>query len=158
CHRDATQAMPRARPRAGGQGLLRDRRSAKLRRVCSPASAQATARPLTRAEDNMQNLASLDGCLDPETLAAYVDGRLAPDELALTDHHIDACQACRGELSALAAVHTEPASQAGPNALHGRLGRFVVMRELGHGAMGAVVRAWDPELTRAVAIKVLHDV
>ena len=37
-----------------------------------------------------------------------------------------------------------------------RLGRYVVRGELGKGAMGVVLRADDPLLDRAVAIKVLH--
>jgi tetratricopeptide (TPR) repeat protein len=37
-----------------------------------------------------------------------------------------------------------------------RLGRYVVMGELGRGGMGVVVRAMDPKLGREVAIKVLH--
>ena len=99
--------------------------------------------------------------LDPDTLAAYVDGRLAMAELGLADRHIDSCQTCRHELSALAAIHTQPpartpASAAGP--ADDRLGRYEVLRELGRGAMGLVLRAYDPELARPVAIKLLHDV
>jgi tetratricopeptide (TPR) repeat protein/tRNA A-37 threonylcarbamoyl transferase component Bud32 len=37
-----------------------------------------------------------------------------------------------------------------------RLGRYVLGRELGRGAMGSVHAAFDPELDRAVAIKLLH--
>jgi len=98
-------------------------------------------------------------CLDPDTLAAYVDGRLDAIEVVLADKHIDACGSCRGELSAIAAVHTiHPSSDGGdePAELPARLGRYVVMRELGAGAMGVVVRAYDPELARAVAVKVLR--
>jgi tetratricopeptide (TPR) repeat protein len=106
----------------------------------------------------MQASALMDH-LDPDTLAAYVDGRLAVAELGLADRHIDGCQTCRHELSALAAVHTQPkARTAAPSPDSDRLGRYEVLRELGRGAMGLVLRAYDPELARPVAIKLLHDV
>src|SRR5262245_32169494 len=38
-----------------------------------------------------------------------------------------------------------------------RIGRYVDCRMLGHGGMGAVYRARDPELDRAVAIKVMLE-
>jgi len=96
-------------------------------------------------------------CLDPETLAAYVDGRLNAAALGDADRHVDACGSCRRELSALAALHSTPGGSGTPEP-HEKLGRYVVMRELGHGAMGTVYRAYDPELDRAVAVKLLHDV
>jgi tetratricopeptide (TPR) repeat protein len=37
-----------------------------------------------------------------------------------------------------------------------RIGRYVVLRRLGAGAMGVVVTAYDPELDRQVAIKLIH--
>ncbi|MBS1121926.1 MAG: Serine/threonine kinase, partial [Deltaproteobacteria bacterium] len=37
-----------------------------------------------------------------------------------------------------------------------RVGRYVVRDQLGSGAMGAVFAAYDPELDRAIALKLLH--
>ena len=104
-----------------------------------------------------------DACLDPETLAAYADGLLAIPAIERADRHIDSCRACRGELSALAATTSFPIGSVSPpvpdldpvSVTPGTLGRYRVERELGRGNMGVVVRAYDPELARAVAIKIL---
>jgi serine/threonine protein kinase len=37
-----------------------------------------------------------------------------------------------------------------------RIGRFEIKKEIGRGGMGAVYRAWDPELQRDVAIKAME--
>src|SRR5688500_5511236 len=37
-----------------------------------------------------------------------------------------------------------------------RLGRFVLLKQIAGGGMGMIHRAYDPQLERAVALKVLH--
>jgi eukaryotic-like serine/threonine-protein kinase len=39
-----------------------------------------------------------------------------------------------------------------------RWGRYDLIQELGHGTFGRVYRAWDPDLERYVAIKLLHAI
>jgi tetratricopeptide (TPR) repeat protein/predicted Ser/Thr protein kinase len=96
--------------------------------------------------------------LDPDTLAAYVDGRLPAVDLGRADRHIDACASCRVELSALAATASQPrATSAATGAPESAtIGRYHVLREIGRGAMGIVLRAYDPELARPVALKLLR--
>jgi len=111
-------------------------------------------------------------CLGDETIAAYVDGLLDLGEVSNVDHHIDDCSTCRAQLSAMAGspiLHSfvgEPSlaagslasaalTRAGGPAPGDALGRYIVEAVIGRGGMGVVVRAHDPELDRAVAIKLV---
>src|SRR5580704_5909291 len=117
-------------------------------------------------------------CLGDETIAAYVDGALDHDALARVNGHIDSCVACRTQLSAVAAapvmhsfVTEVPTSLerdstvdittalaegiAGYPLPEFQIGRYIVESVIGRGAMGLVLRARDPELDRAIAIKLV---
>ena len=58
----------------------------------------------------------------------------------------------------LAVVSTLSRSARTSRRPHGTLGRYHILRELGRGSMGIVLRAYDPELARPVAIKLLRGV
>jgi tRNA A-37 threonylcarbamoyl transferase component Bud32/tetratricopeptide (TPR) repeat protein len=93
-------------------------------------------------------------CLPDETVLGLIEGRLAAPALAAADEHLDSCERCRDVVSQLARATASPAHIV---ARGHTLGRYVVGDLLGSGAMGRVYSAWQPELDRRVAIKVLRE-
>jgi eukaryotic-like serine/threonine-protein kinase len=100
----------------------------------------------------------MEGCLDDNAMAAYVDGALTADEITRVDSHLSTCATCRKDLSAMAVAHTMPIAREGGDELvpGDTIGRYVLSSEHARGGMGIVAIAFDPELGRNVAIKVLR--
>src|SRR6185436_6846048 len=67
--------------------------------------------------------------------------------------HLAVCPTCSALLAG--AVRAE-ATRARTSLAGSMLGPYRIDALLGAGGMGAVYRAWDPRLGRAIAVKVLH--
>ena len=111
-------------------------------------------------------------CPTDDTLGALVEHALDDQEAARISSHIDSCDACQAIV--VAAVRGEkqtpvpakfPAGtpslpvveKADPAALVGtRMGRYELKSLLGAGGMGQVYTAYDAELDRSIALKVLR--
>ncbi len=93
-------------------------------------------------------------CLSETQLQSFLDGALSPAECIHLYAHVDHCERCSTLLQALQQVALEPAavSESGLEIV----GRYALRRVLGQGGMGTVYEAYDPELERVVAIKLLR--
>src|SRR4051812_41098447 len=79
-------------------------------------------------------------CLSDDEAAALIAGALVDDEWRAVMGHLDACDHCRRTVSTLVAADSGSTLPEAPSSLHAGsvLGRFVLTRQLGEGAMGEV--------------------
>ncbi|RKH51792.1 hypothetical protein D7Y23_09030 [Corallococcus sp. AB050B] len=103
----------------------------------------------------------MSGCPSEETILAFVEDRLLPEQRGLAEAHLSRCESCGSLLAAVAATwHAEGRlAEAAPPprafAPGEQVGPYVIVDHAGSGAMGDVYRARDGRLGRDVALKVL---
>jgi serine/threonine protein kinase/tetratricopeptide (TPR) repeat protein len=123
------------------------------------------------------------GCPEENAIVDYVRGAAPEEDRDAIERHLDECPTCFQVVGELARIfqqpidepsanltssdvfeQTSPATLAPPGGRDfawslsegSKLGRYVVLARIGAGGMGVVYSAYDPELDRKVAIKLLR--
>lgn len=105
--------------------------------------------------------------MDDNVFASLLDGTLSDAERERAMAHVDGCSACfrmltnAAQMLASEPAHTEDrAARTSDERLSpfARFGRYVILGQIGEGGMGLVYAAYDPELDRKIAIKLVRVV
>jgi eukaryotic-like serine/threonine-protein kinase len=100
-------------------------------------------------------------CLDDTQAAQLIAGELSAVEADTARAHIARCRECEQLMAELARLEV-PSTETTEPRLDGELprgatvGRFLVLGRIGSGGMGVVYAAYDPDLDRRIALKLLR--
>jgi len=112
--------------------------------------------------------------LDDNAASEFVSGTLPPSAVGKVEGHLAGCRDCRALVAALAAdsgddsnAATFPHERVSPSqvgelprktlSIGDRVGRYLVLSAIGAGGMGVVFAAYDPQLDRKIALKLLRS-
>src|SRR6185503_5477759 len=89
-----------------------------------------------------------DACPSEDDLVAMIEGALSAQQLAAIEKHVATCETCASVVGDLGAL-----GDAGkPRAID----RYQLDRRIAAGGMGEVWAAWDPQLRREIAVKLVR--
>ena len=121
------------------------------------SGAKHTARA-TFPKGRVSSVHMTEGCAPDETIAEFLEGTLEGPQLEALEAHLDGCEQCGPRLLALAREHHQLSGATPEGGLLARgssVGRFVILEVIGRGSYGTVHTAYDPQLDRRLALKVL---
>ncbi len=107
-------------------------------------------------------------CPEDNEIIDFLDGQCPSERVSALEAHFDRCEDCRGLVAELARSLHQSGAGASESAdwklrsggdlvsTGDQVGRYIVVNQIGSGAMGVVYRAYDPQLDRSIALKLVR--